>query len=381
VEQSDTLKLDASALATLVDQLKFPEAFFVMPPGAVLTPRDLLFRAPKSITKREANYLTEFARIAGDVLEWLDSYHRLPPVTLPALPSGMPVAQAAVQAREAMNLEHDKPIANLTFRLERAGVPVVARVPELAGLPEKHVGYSTRVGSHRERPVTVLQMLDSWERTRWTVGHEIGHLLLHGANMPADAEDQANRFASELLAPARIIRDELPKLVTLANLTEMKLRWGISVGALVFHLSWNGLISDERAETLRKQLYKRVNPETGKTWGREEPGADARTPERPSLITTWMQRCLGGTSPNLIATLSKFCPPDIVAMITGGQYRERSVALHSSGRGHRGEVTDLNTWRLRTANPQGQEHPVPVTEMRSPGSIHTPLKYQTPWIP
>jgi len=345
VEQSDTVKLDGSAVAILVDQLRFPETFFTMPPGAVLTPRDLLFRAPKSITKRETNYLTEFARLAGDVLEWLDSYHRLPPVTLPALSSGMPAMEAAMQAREALDLEHDQPIANLTFRLERAGVPVIARGPELAGLPEKHVGYSTRVGSHRERPVTILQMLDSWERTRWTVSHEIGHLMLHGADLPADAEEQANRFASELLAPARVIRDEMPKLVTLASLTDMKLRWGISVGALVFHLSWNKLITDERAETLRKQLYKRVNPETGKTWGKAEPGADARTPERPSLITTWMQRCLGGTSPNLIATLSRFCPPDMVAMITGGQYQERTVSPRSSRRSD--DVTDLNAWRMR----------------------------------
>jgi Zn-dependent peptidase ImmA (M78 family) len=316
-EQSETLNLDEPAVSILADHLRFPPAFFTTRPGMTLAPRDLLFRAPKGITKRETNYLAEFARVAGDVVAWLGSYHRLPPVTLPSLPSGTPVAEAARQAREVMGLPADQPIANLTFRLERAGVPVIARSPAWDGLPEKHVGYSTRVGNHREQPITILRAQDSWERTRWTIGHETGHHLLHGGDLPPDAEDQANRFASELLAPAAIIRDELPKLVTLASLTDLKLRWGISVGALVFHLSWNKLINDERTDTLRKQLHKRINPETGRTWGRDEPGADARKPERPTLITTWMQRCLGGASPNLVSTLSGVWPPDIIAMMTG----------------------------------------------------------------
>ena len=162
VEQTEIVMLDRAVVAILADRLDFPEAFFTTPPDALLVPKDLLFRAPKSITKRETNYLTEFARIAGAVLEWLDSHHRLPPVALPSLVPGTPVPEAARQVRAALDLPSDQPIANLTFRLERAGVPVVSRNSSLAGLPEKHFGYSTRVGNHRERPLTILQMLDSW---------------------------------------------------------------------------------------------------------------------------------------------------------------------------------------------------------------------------
>jgi hypothetical protein len=181
--------------------------------------------------------------------------------------------------------------------------------------------------------------------------YEVAHHLLHGSDLPADAENQASRFASELLAPADVIHDELPKYVTLAGLTELKLRWGISLGALIIHLSWNGFINDERMITLRKQLYKRINPETGRSWGRDEPGADARKPERPSLITTWMQRCLGGTSPNLISALSGLWPPDIIAMITGYQRQSPPAELRRSqgsrSKEARNEVTDINAWRRR----------------------------------
>lgn len=150
-----------------------------------------------------------------------------------------------------------------------------------------------------------------------------------------------------MLAPIEAMRNELPGLVTLASLTDIKLRWGISVSALVFHLSWNGLIDSERTETLRKQLYKRINPATGRTWGRDEPGADARNPERPTMLTTWMQRCLGGTSPNLIASISGLWPPDIIAMISGDQHQTYSSVSRVSKPNRSGQVTDLNEWRMR----------------------------------
>jgi Zn-dependent peptidase ImmA (M78 family) len=351
IEQSEVVHLDVSSVAMLVDQLGFPEAFFTTQPAPVLAPRDLLFRAPKSITKRETSYLTEFARVTGEVLVWLDSYHRLPPVSLPSLPSETPIPEAAAQARDAMGLPRNHPISNLTFRLERAGVPVVARSPEWGGLPEKHVGYSTRVGDHREQPLTILRAQKSWERTRWTIAHEVAHHVLHGTDMPGNAEDQANRFASELLAPADVIRHELPPLITLASLTDLKLRWGISLGALILHLSWNDLINDERTQMLRKQLYTRINSGTGHTWGRDEPGASARTPEQPSLITTWMQRCLGGTSPNFISTLSGVWPADLIAAITGSQQKTAQMTSRGPQRTPAKEtgteVIDLDTWRLR----------------------------------
>lgn len=59
------------------------------------------------------------------------------------------------------------------------------------------------MGEFRERPLIVLRELDSWERTRWTLAHELGHLILHTnvAELTDDHEDQASRFASEFLAP------------------------------------------------------------------------------------------------------------------------------------------------------------------------------------
>ena len=108
-----------------------------------------------------------------------------------------------------------------------------------------------------------MRAVSSWERTRWTLAHEVGHVLLHHNGLRSGAEEEAGRFASELLAPIASIREELPGSITLSALRAIKSRWGISMGALVRHLYVNKLISDERWRTLQRQLYTRKNQETG----------------------------------------------------------------------------------------------------------------------
>jgi Zn-dependent peptidase ImmA (M78 family)/transcriptional regulator with XRE-family HTH domain len=361
IEQSETVQLEIKVLRRLAARLEFPERFFVSEPSAALSSEELLFRAPVATTKREKAYLAEFARLVGDVLAWLDTYHRLPPVRLPPLPPDTPVEEAAAKTRDALGISADQPIGNLTHRLERAGLPLVVRdvaVWEKFALPggtelamtERHLGYSARVGEHSDRPVTILRAHESWERTRWTIAHEAGHVVLHGSGLPRNAESQAAAFASEVLAPARALRLEMPRHVTLAALTDIKLRWGISIGALIPHLFTHRLINEERKVTLQRQLYIRKNPETGRSWGRDEPGRDARPVEQPSLIATWMQRCLGGAAPNLVATLSGIWPPDLLAQITSGQrtgsYRTQSQS-NMAGEARDSEVVSLQEWRRR----------------------------------
>lgn len=74
---------------------------------------------------------------------------------------------------------------------------------------------------------------------------------------------------------------EVPAVPTLGDLVDVKAKWRISLGALIIHLRESKLIDEARADTLQRQLYTRVNPETGHTWGKTEPGWNSRTPERP----------------------------------------------------------------------------------------------------
>lgn len=362
VEQSGRLELDDARVSRLTAALRFPALYLATAPASPVTAADLLFRAPVATTKREKTYLAEFARATGEVLDWLDGRHRLPPVRLPALDPGADVVDAARRVRELLGVAADEPIAHLTHRVERAGVPVVVR--ELAGAggaalpaPERHQGYSARVGEHGERPLVVLRAQASWERARWTLAHEVGHVVLHGRALPDDAEPRASAFASELLAPAGELARELPRHLTLAGLTEAKLRWGISLAALVRHLRARDLVSQERHDTLTRQLYARVSPATGRTWGALEPGWDAREVERPRLLVTWMERCVGTAAPHAVAAVTGVWPPDLIVAMTrvqrglhDDQPTGRPPGEATAGDWSAGDtVASLERWRSREA--------------------------------
>ena len=344
LEKSDPAAMDAADLEALAALLRFPARFFTTPPRSRVGASDLLFRAPKSTTGKEKEYLAEFAACAGDFLEELDGMHKLPAVKLPMVPPKTDVASAAAAVRDTFEARWDEPIAYLTSDMERAGVAVVSRgrrnksggmldwrrypgqnasasgEDDVVQLLERHHGYSARVGEHRDRPLAVYRATDSWERTRFTLAHELGHLVLHhGGAITEDKEAEAHRFAAELLIPSEALAREVPPLPTLFNLVPVKLKWGMSIGALVNHLFQSRLIDQSRYDSLRSQLYTRVNPETGHSWGKTEPKWDAYQPERPRLVRRWVERCYGESATAASLAPRVIWPQDVLEDLLAGQ--------------------------------------------------------------
>ncbi len=348
LEQSETASLDTAEFGRLVALLRFPATFFTTAPVSRVSAHDLLFRAPKSTTVTEKEYLAVFATVVGDLIDALNEQAKLPAVTFEPMPAGTDVVTAAARARTWLGLGKDEPIKYLAHDLERAGVPVVLRMKrskstgftewDTAGgeaaqlLTEKHLGCSARTGEFRERPVVLLRSTDSWERTRWTLAHEIGHIALHRhGDVSDDQEHQASRFASELLAPAAEIDKEIPSAPTLMNLIPVKLKWGISLGALIIHLHESKLIDSRRSAMLQRQLYTRINTDTGHTWGKTEPGWDARKPERPRLLLKWIQRCYGASSATMLAAHDLMFPTDLLSDFLAGQRGAPTAAAAPRG--------------------------------------------------
>ena len=117
------------------------------------------------------------------------------------------------------------PVANVTEVIEGAGGIVVLTdfgTPLLDAVSRYVPGLPPLFFGNQDSPA---------DRTRLTLSHELGHIVMH--RVPNSAmEGQATSFAAEFLMPARDIRHELEDL-SLDRLVSLKLRWHVSMQALL----------------------------------------------------------------------------------------------------------------------------------------------------
>lgn len=90
------------------------------------------------------------------------------------------------------------------------------------------------------------------DRARWTLSHELGHIVMHRIPTP-DAEREADLFASEFLMPARDIAADLDHF-SLARAATLKLHWKVSMAAITMQAHRLEKISDRQKADLFKKL-------------------------------------------------------------------------------------------------------------------------------
>jgi len=106
--------------------------------------------------------------------------------------------------------------------------------------------------------VPPLFFLDySWpsDRLRFSLCHELGHIVMHREYPNPNMEDQAHRFAAEFLMPERDIRPYLND-VSIPLLASLKPFWKVSMSALLYRAKELGVISPRHARTLWMQMNK-----------------------------------------------------------------------------------------------------------------------------
>lgn len=94
------------------------------------------------------------------------------------------------------------------------------------------------------------------DRGRWTLCHEIGHIVMHHAPLEGDPEEEANAFASEFLMPQDEISNDLLNM-TLPKAAALKSQWKTSMQSIIFRSHQLGKISAKQYESLFRQMgYK-----------------------------------------------------------------------------------------------------------------------------
>lgn len=143
------------------------------------------------------------------------------------------------------------PLKDLTLLVEKAGVLVVHS--NLAGASISGVTFS----APGMAPMIVLNSDQPADRMRFTLAHELGHLVMH--RFPsASMEEEANAFASALLLPASDLRPYLTgRRIDLALLAGLKPEWRVSMGALLMGAAKLGFLNDNQKQYLWKQMSAR----------------------------------------------------------------------------------------------------------------------------
>lgn len=151
------------------------------------------------------------------------------------------------------------PIRSVVHTIESAG-GVVFRCP-FGGVRVDGISQWPMDAPHMP-PVFFVNEEAPGDRERWTLCHEIGHVVMH--HLPTDdPEEEANLFANEFLAPAEEIGPELSGM-TLPKAAALKGYWKVSMQAIIRRAYELGKISQNQYQYLFRQLsargYRKCEP-------------------------------------------------------------------------------------------------------------------------
>lgn len=283
LEKSDSTVIDVDQLTQISFVLGFPRSWFSEAPRAFAANVQPHFRAGSRMTKKSMDEIKCWWSALAEMVATIDRSVNLKPSHLP---SHRDPVQGAIQLRESMGFAPSEPIPHLIRAAERMGVYVGT-----CGFDEelhlKNHDASSDWANLEDRdsvPIVLCREHSSWERTRFSFAHELGHLVLHRFGGSQTKEQEATEFAAELLVPSSSLHTEWPSRPTILQLLPMKQKWGISIAALIMHGHRNGLITDAKKTSLFKQLSNGRNPYSNKRWRQDEPGSKERKVERPLLI-------------------------------------------------------------------------------------------------
>ncbi len=267
--------------------------------GYLLSPSNVSLESVE-FRKLASTRARERAAVEGEVLDHVDRYLQVEEILgidaaeqddLDGAPYRIATLEeaerAAASVRIAWNLGGG-PIPDMTELMEERGIKVFK-----LSLPGSVDGLSCRVrrGDGDDVRVVVCSTGKSLERERFTIAHELGHLVLDVA--PTIREERAcQRFAGAFLAPGdELIREVGRRRLNFGfgELIEIKHMFGISAAALVMRMRDLGIIT----ETTLRDIFDSI----GSTWRTEEP----RPLERTESATRFRRLCLRALAENEIS--------------------------------------------------------------------------------
>lgn len=249
------LEISDEALEGISIALDYPKSFFYTEPKPFFV-SDIYYRKLTTSSVKKMAYLEANQEIISIAIDNLLDSVDVPEFAIPGfdIEDGYTPKDIAVKARLLFGISSGS-IEDLCACLEHKGIFIV----ELDVDIQSFDGMSRTTSSGAI--VIFINGKMPADRKRFTISHELGHIIMHIPFLDRDPkrniENEAHRFASEFLIPSREFKKDLLGIkLRYSSLPELKKYWGVSKAALIYKAKDEKLITEDSYKSFMVILSK-----------------------------------------------------------------------------------------------------------------------------
>lgn len=237
------LPISDEIIRKISEFLNYPISFFQkecnIATGSSMFYRKRISMPRKKLSKIEAQ-INITSRIIDDLLESIN----IPEFNIPHVDvtDKMTPENIAYRVRDYLGIPSG-PVENMVSILEKHGVIVIFYDVDY----DKFDGVTKF--TNKSQPVIWVNENMPNDRKRFTLAHEMGHLVMHLRNQDLDLDDnemekQANRFAAEFMLPFIECKKDFFNL-KFNDLSSLKYYWKMSKAAILYRAKEIGSINEQ----------------------------------------------------------------------------------------------------------------------------------------
>lgn len=259
-------KPSLETLLRLISALGFPRDYFHEADRDEIKIGNTYFRALLTTNKIDRLAQIEKMKILARVFHFLNKYIDFPKLNIPKLEfqtDKFDIEEVAMRVREFWGIGTE-PIPNMIRLMERNGFIVTSFSTDQRSID----AFSQRqeVNGQEYYFVVVGSGKNSAARRQFDAAHELGHIILHDWSLDLEQvsreefrqlEQEANHFAAALLLPKKAFINDLIYPNKLDFYVELKLKWKVSVSAMIFRAHQLNVINYNQYQYLMRQISKR----------------------------------------------------------------------------------------------------------------------------
>lgn len=273
--ENDLVEIDDPTIIKAASFFRLPQSFFALSDTVYGPPVSVhpMLRGHSGVTSRELDMITAELNLRVFHLQrFLEYVDFKPTLDLPRLDVEQYPTPAAIADTVRRHWQMPSgPVSNLTKLMERAGV--IIGYSDFAGAGVSGVTFSVP----GRPPLVLLNPNHPADRVRFTLAHELGHMVMHRFPTPT-MEEEANQFASAFLIPSKDIGEAFRgRKITLELLAALKLEWRVSMQSLLYAAQSGQFVTSNQARYLWSQI-------SAKGWKIREPANLDFAHDRPSVM-------------------------------------------------------------------------------------------------